>query len=190
MAPVGLLLNPPKSSQSDVSYVSYESGELCKKKNQEKLQEYKTYIAEARALANPTPPTSTRMGKGLGQGSSVPHPPSSPPPGGCYQGFGKASRKRQMIGEGRGEAIKGPMNKARPRKGKGQPWTTSKGLEEERLANEEEMNKSEASKKRLIPSSKSEPSKKRLRPSGKGGSSSNDSPSPPWRQNANKVIFV
>ena len=32
MAPVGLLLNPPKSSQSDVSYVSYESDELCKKK--------------------------------------------------------------------------------------------------------------------------------------------------------------
>jgi hypothetical protein len=182
MAPVGLLLNPPKSSQSDVSYVSYESGELCKKKKQEKVNEFTGYIAEARALANPTPPTSTRMGKGLGQGSSVPHPPSSPPPGGCYQGFGKASRKRQMIGEGKGEAIKGPTNKARPRKGKGQPRTTSKGLEEEKLANEEEMNKSEASKKRLIPSSKSEPSKKRARSSGKGGA--------PWRQNASKVLFV
>ena len=32
MAAVGLLLNPPKFSQSDVSYVSYESCELCKKK--------------------------------------------------------------------------------------------------------------------------------------------------------------
>ncbi len=30
---VGLLLNPPKSSQSNVSYGSYESGELCKKNN-------------------------------------------------------------------------------------------------------------------------------------------------------------
>ena len=32
MAAVGLLLNPPKFSQSDVSYVSYESCEPCKKK--------------------------------------------------------------------------------------------------------------------------------------------------------------
>ena len=165
---------------------------MQQKTNQEKLDEYNAYIADARALANPTPPTSTRMGKGIGQGSSVPHPPSSPPPGGCYQGFGKASRKRQMIGEGRGEAIKGPMNKARPRKGKGQPWTKSKGLMEEMFANAEEIKKFEQSKKRLVkPSSKSEPGKKRLRPSDKGGSSSNRSPSPPpWRHNANKVLFV
>ena len=81
-----------------------------------------------------------------------------------------------------GKPSKRPMNKARPRKGKGQPWTTSKGLEEERLANAEEMKKSESIKKRLIPSSKSEPSKKRARSSGKGGS--------PWRQNATKVLFV
>ena len=68
MAAVGLLLNPPKFSQSDVSYVSYESCELCKKKNQEKMEEYDRYIAEAKALA-------------FGQGSSVPRPPSPPPPG-------------------------------------------------------------------------------------------------------------
>ncbi len=89
------------------------------KKNQEKMEEYNGFIADARALANPTPPTSTRMGKGLGQGSSVPRPPSSPPPGGCYTSCGKASRKRQMVGEGKGEAIKGAMKKARQRKGKG-----------------------------------------------------------------------
>ena len=203
MAPVGLLLNPPKSSQSDVSYVSYESGELCKKKNQEKLEEYKTYIADARALANPTPPTSTRMGKGIGQGSSVPRPPSSPPPGGGYKGFGKASQKRRMIGEGRGEATILPAtSKAKPRKGKGKPRPTSKGLEEERLANEEETNQAEAKKRRLIAQGKS--GGKQLRPSGKdrpsGSSSSSSSsqlqgkgkaaPDAPWRQNFNKVLFV
>ena len=87
-----------------------------------------------------------------------------------------------MIGEGRGEAIKGGMIQAMPRKGKGQPWTTSKGLEEERLANAEEIKKSEPSKKSLLPSSKAEPSKKQARSSGKGGA--------PWRQNASKVLFV
>ena len=76
-----------------------------------------------------------------------------------------------MIGEGRGEAILPPTSKARPRKGKGQPWTTSKGLEE-----------AEPSKKSLLPSSKSEPSKKQARSSGKSGA--------PWRQNATKVLFV
>ena len=117
------------------------------------MEEYDRYIAEARALA-------------FGQGSSVPRPPSSPPPGGCYTSVGKASGKRRKIGEGRGEAIKGGMIQAMPRKGKGQPRTTSKGLEE-----------AEPSKKSLLPSSK-----KQARSSGKGGA--------PWRQNASKVLFV
>jgi len=165
------------------------------------MEEYNAYIADARALANPTPPTSTRMGKGIGQGSSVPRPPSSPPPGGGYKGFGKASQKRRMIGEGRGEAILPATSKAKPRKGKGKPRPTSKGLEEERLANEEETNQSEAKKRRLIAQCKS--GGKQLRPSGKdrpsGSSSSSSSqlqgkgkaaPDAPWRQNFNKVLFV
>ena len=50
--PVGLLLNPPKSSQSNVSYGSYESGELCKKKPlQEALTRFKEVIAKAKKLA-------------------------------------------------------------------------------------------------------------------------------------------
>ena len=68
MAAVGLLLNPPKCSQSDVSYVSYESCELCKKKNQEQMEMYDQKMALLNAL-------------GLGEGSRVPRPPSSPPPG-------------------------------------------------------------------------------------------------------------
>ena len=174
------------------------------KKKHEKVDEYNGYIAEARALANPTPPTSTRMGKGIGQGSSIPQPPSFPPPNKGDKCFGKASRKRQMIGEGRGEATILPAtSKAISRKGKGKPRSTSKGLEEERLANEEEMNKSEARKKRLIAQCKS--GSKQLRPSGKdrpsGSSSSSSSssqlqgkgkaaPDAPWRHNFNKVLFV
>ena len=103
-----------------------------------------------------------------------------------------------MIGEGRGEATILPAtSKAMPRKGKGKPRSTSKGLEEERLANEEEMNQSETNKKRLIAQCKS--GSKQLRPSGKerpSGSSSSGSQlqakgkPAPWRQNANKVLFV
>lgn len=107
-----------------------------------------------------------------------------------------------MIGEGRGEATILPAtSKAMPRKGKGKPRPTSKGLEEERLANEEETNQAEAKKRRLIAQSKS--GGKQLRPSGKdrpsGSSSSSSSqlqgkgkaaPDAPWRQNFNKVLFV
>ena len=44
--PVGLLLNPPKSSQSDVSYGSY-----AKQKLQKSLAEYKGQIAERKKHA-------------------------------------------------------------------------------------------------------------------------------------------
>ena len=102
-----------------------------------------------------------------------------------------------MIGEGRGEATILPAtSKAKPRKGKGKPRPTSKGLEEERLANEEETNQSEARKKRLIAQCKS--GSKQLRPSGKERPSGSSSGSQlqakgkprPWRQDANKVLLV
>ena len=50
--PVVLLLNPPKSSQSNVSYGSYESGELRKQKPlQEALMRFKVVIARAKEEA-------------------------------------------------------------------------------------------------------------------------------------------
>ena len=124
------------------------------KKKQEKMEEYDRYIAEAKALA-------------FGQGSSVPRPPSSPPPGGCYTSVGK-----RKIGDGRGPAIKGGMIQAMPRKGKGN-------------ASAEEIKKSEPSKKSLPPSSKAGPSRIYIpRASGKADA--------PWRrrQNASQVLFV
>ena len=52
--PVGLLLNLPKSSQSNVSYVSYESRELCKttkKTLQASLKRLMVVIADAKTQA-------------------------------------------------------------------------------------------------------------------------------------------
>ena len=119
------------------------------------MEEYDGYIAEVRALA-------------VGQGSSVPRPPSSPPPGGCYIGVGK-----RKIGDGRGPAIKGGMIQAMPsRKGKGN-------------ASAEEIKKSEPSNKSLPPSSKAGPSRIYIpRASGKADA--------PWRRhkNASQVLFV
>ena len=56
----------------------------AKKKNQEKMEKYDRYVANAKALA-------------FGQGSSVPRPPSSPPPGGSYPGVGQRKGKGGMI---------------------------------------------------------------------------------------------
>ena len=57
---------------------------MQEKKTQEKMETYDRYVANAKALA-------------FGQGSSVPRPPSSPPPGGSYPGVGQRKRWGGMI---------------------------------------------------------------------------------------------
>ena len=120
----------------------------AKKKNQEKMEKYDRYVANAKALA-------------FGQWSSVPRPPSSPPPGGSYPGVGQRKRWGGMI-------------QVMPsKKGKGN-------------ASAEEI-KSEPARSSLPSSSKARPPMKIYikKPSSKGA------PAPWRRKkNAAKVIFV